>query len=257
MKLLSISSQMLHIMDRSFCKKNSQIRKISSLYALIIASIALSGCGFHSLYGEDVNNGTVSEDLKQIYIARIPNRVGQVLRESLQQDMAGNGSKAESRYVLRVQPAFDAEDVDIHADNTSGWTRLVGRAHWQLFTLAEHPKLLAQGQSRVLDGYTVTYAEPFAQRLNDETALSRMAHALGADITQQVATWFRTGVKEKGDECINVAQSSCSSQSPTFQAYPIPNAMPGAYGRNALMQSGEDGVPGIASGRVEVGAGRF
>ena len=223
----------------------------------VALSMTLSGCGFHSLYGTDVNNSTVSEDLKDIYVARIPDRVGQELREALQQKMAADGSQNIHRYVLKVQPTFNAENVDIHTDNTSGWTRLVGRAHWQLFTVAKQPNLLAQGNSRVLDGYTVTYAEPFAQQLNDETAMDRMAHALGADITQQVAAWFRTGVKEDGEESVDIAKSQPFTSPSSQMFYPVPNAMPGAYGQNTMVQAGEDGVPSIASGRLAVGAGRF
>ena len=219
--------------------------------ALAMAPLAglpalLAGCGFHPLYGEGANHVAVADDLKDIYVANIPERAGQQLRQALQTQMAGDGPEDPHQYTLRVQPNFGAESIDIHADNTSGRTRVVGRAHWQLFTVAEHPELLAQGDAQTLDGYTVTYEQFFAQTLNDETTLGRVAQALGAEITQQVATWFRTRVQP------------ASVAAPKPRAfYPLPNVMPESSNMTPMEQEGEDAVPDMATGRGPSGAGRF
>ncbi|MCX2561415.1 hypothetical protein OQ252_08420 [Acetobacter farinalis] len=222
-----------------FKPRTPQIFLNGSLAVLLLgAPLALSGCGFQPLYGERAHDPQIQAELKRIYVANIPERVGQQVRLALQQDMAGDGPEDPQGYRLVVQPSIGSEAIDIHADNTSGRVRMNGHAHWMLYTVEQSPKLLAQGDASALDGYTATYEQYFAQTLNTETANGRIAKALADQVTQQVSTWLRT----------QATPAERRDQGPKA-FYPIPNAIPNSEKDTPMEQEGADAIPDMATGR--------
>lgn len=211
---------------------------------LLALPVALSGCGFQPLYGEQKGQIAPEAELKRVYVPNIPERSGQQLRLALQQNMAGDRPEDPDGYTLIVQPYFGQESIDIHSDNTSGRIRMNAHAHWQLLTVEQYPKMLAQGDASALDGYTTTYEQYFAQTLNSETATGRVAKALADQVTQQIATWFRTHAKP----------SQRRDQGPRAY-YPIPNAIPDSEKETPMEQEGADAIPDMATGRNAPNAG--
>ncbi|GAN68639.1 lipoprotein [Acetobacter orleanensis] len=210
-----------------------------SLAVLLLgAPLALSGCGFQPLYGEREDAPQINAELKRVYVANIPERMGQQVRLALQQNMAGDGPEDPDGYKLVVQPSIGWESLDIHSDNTSGRVRMNAHAHWTLFSVEQYPKLLAQGDASALDGYTATYEQYFAQTLNGETTTGRVAKTLADQVTQQVATWFRT----------QVTPAQKRTQGPKA-FYPMPNAIPNSEKDAPMEQEGDDAIPDMATGR--------
>ena len=75
-------------------------RKIMSLVTLTIL-ISLTGCGFEPIY----NAGTSSvfeSDMREIEISPIKNRIGQQLRNELEQRILPKGRARFSKYILNV-----------------------------------------------------------------------------------------------------------------------------------------------------------
>ncbi|NHN84954.1 hypothetical protein GOB93_09905 [Acetobacter musti] len=209
-------------------------------YAVVlIAPLSVTGCGFRPLYEDTAKHAGVSETLKRIYVASIPNRYGQLVRLALQQDMAGAGPEDPDGYTLYVSPSMSNEAVDIHADNTSGRNRVVGRAHWRLFTVGRYPKLLAEGDATTMDGMNGTFEQYFAQSLNTETLQTRVAETLAETVTQQVAIWFET----------KAPTTKSRKRAPTY--YPIPNGIPNSSQEQPVERAGEDGLPAMATGRLD------
>ncbi|CAI9120141.1 hypothetical protein [Brytella acorum] len=204
---------------------------------VVLASLPLAGCGFQPLYGQvDGGQPQIAETLQNIYVANIPERNGQQLRLALQENLGGASSAAPEGYTLRVSPGFSSEYIDIHSDNTSGRVRELASAHWQLYTVEQAPKLVAQGDASTLDGMNTQFEQYFAQTMNHETAQARMAKTLANEITQQIATWFRSHVTPpKANKKIR-------------ERYFNPNAMPGKNGAQ-YDDSGPDGFPAAATGR--------
>ncbi|KFL92238.1 hypothetical protein AmDm5_0282 [Acetobacter malorum] len=210
-----------------------------SLAVLLLgAPLALGGCGFQPLYGEREDAPQINAELKRVYVANIPERIGQQLRLALQQNMAGDGPEDPDGYTLVVQPSVSSESLDIHSDNTSGRVRMNGHAHWTLYTVEQYPKFLAQGDATALDGYTATYEQYFAQTLNNETATGRVAKTLADQVTLQVATWLRT----------QATPAQKRTQGPKA-FYPMPNAIPNSEKDAPMEQEGDDAIPDMATGR--------
>ncbi|MDI2091547.1 LPS assembly lipoprotein LptE [Commensalibacter oyaizuii] len=217
-------------------KSIGKLLKISSLFVGI--GIFLAGCGFKPLYGDSANLD-VSDELKKIYVPVLNDRYGQLVRQSLQQNLAGSGPEDPKTYQLDVSPGLSEEAIDIHYDNSSGRARMIGTAHWVLKTISIDPVVLAQGDAQVMDGYTITYEQYFAQSLNDETAQARVAQNLANEVTQQIATWFRN----------NEAYQTRPKKPQTPKAtYMLPSMNPGSNGAQT-QGTGVDGMPAMATGR--------
>ncbi len=210
--------------------------------ALMAAPLLLSGCGFKPLYGEEKGGGAeVSTELKDIYVANIPERFGQQVRLALQAQMASDGPEDPHKYKLLVHPSVSAESIDIHGDNTTGRTRMLATAHWQLMTIEATPQLVTQGDTQTLDGYTSTYEQYFAQTMNMESTMGRIAQTLGEQVTQQVATWFRT----------HAHPATISDDRPKAY-YPSPNVIPESEKGAPMEQEGADAIPDMATGRAPI-----
>ncbi|WP_308720185.1 hypothetical protein [Komagataeibacter xylinus] len=223
------------------------VRRTGVLCALLM----LAGCGFSPMYkttgshiGPDgrPTSGNVLAELKQVYVARINERYGQLLRQALQQDMGGAGPENPTRYVLRIRTYLMNEAVDIHADNTSGRTRTTAFAHWTLETMDSDPEMLAGGDASVVDGVNNNYEQYFAQTLNLEGVRARVAKNLGDQVTQQVAAWFRTHAKPA---------ISGSVRGQNQPRYTDPNSIINPNNQMPAQQPGADGMPTMATGRTD------
>lgn len=209
--------------------------------ALMAAPLLLSGCGFRPLYGEEKGVVDTSDELKDVYVANIPSRFGQQTRLALQSQMASDGPEEPHKYKLVVQPSLSAEAIDIHGDNTSGRTRMLASATWRLVSIEANPRLLAQGSTQAMDGYTSSYEQYFAQTLNMESTEARMAQALGEQVTQQVATWFKT----------HATPAAAPNDRPKA-FYPSPNGIPESEKAAPTEQEGADAIPDMATGRAPI-----
>ena len=164
-------------------------RVASRIFLLGLLSASVSACGFQPLYGYGAPGQIDAQaQLKRVYVANIPDRYGQLIRLALQSQMAGAGPETPDGYTLQVNSWVTQESIDTHADNTSGRTRMTGHAHWALFTVGQSPQFLAAGDATTLDGVNSTFEQMFAENLNDETAIARVARTMADIITQQVAT---------------------------------------------------------------------
>jgi LPS-assembly lipoprotein len=156
------------------------------------ALLALAGCGFQPVYMPTAsgNNGVARRDLQSVFVAIIPDRPGQVLRQALQERF-GNDSGTPSAYDLQVSFGVAGEGIGIETDAIATRLRLNGTATWKL--LAHDPKrtLLTSGSARSLDGVNVIDAQYFAVDLEVEAVQQRIAENIATQIATQLAIWFR------------------------------------------------------------------
>lgn len=207
----------------------------------ILPILLLSSCGFRPLYSEGgASNRSVRGEMSQIFVDRINNRGGQLLRLALQEDLGSDDSSIPQKYTLSVSRNVGIDAVDIHTDNTSGRMRANASAHWRLYTVADQPKLLAEGDASLLDGYTTTFQQYFAQSLNMEALDARISKNLAGQISEQLAAWFNSHVMP------------AKRNDPVLPKYFDPNAMPSRNGQ-PMQKAGPDGFPAAATGRTDIG----
>lgn len=153
---------------------------------------ALAGCGFRPLYAPAASGapGPAAAEMAAIYVPIFADRPGQLLRQELQQRFEGTGTGTAKRYELVASIAVNVEAIAIQRDSSSSRVRLIGSAPWTLRVLSlDHP-VLAQGTSRILDGYNILNQQFFAADLESEVVIRRVAAALADQITTQVGAFF-------------------------------------------------------------------
>ena len=214
---------------------------------LPLACLSLAGCGFHPLHG--AGEASANAKLPDIFVAVIPGRSGQLLRQALQERLAGSSEAEPQGYTLRVGYALNSEAIAINGDNTSGRNRVVGRANWTLSTVAPAPVVIASGDARSMDGFNNVEAQYFFSTLASDTTSQRVADNLAGSITTQISTWF----VEHPDAATTEAGASATPPTPNLtpqRGFLGPQTVPGNSDQLPLQQLGPDGLPSEAIGRT-------
>ena len=168
------------------------VRRVARRAVLLGGGAALAGCGFRPLYMPSASGapGPAAAEMAAIYVPVASERPGQLLRQELQQRFEGTGTGTAKRYELVSYISVSAEAIAIQRDSSSSRIRLVGSAPWVLRVLSLDHAVLAQGTSRILDGYNILNQQYFAADLESEVVIRRVAAALADQITTQVGAFF-------------------------------------------------------------------
>ena len=153
--------------------------------------LALGGCGFRPLYQAAGGNREAEAGLSRIYVAILPERSGQLLRQALQERLDGSGSGVAKDFELTASLQIAGEGIAVQRDNSSSRIRLTASAPWVLRSLAPGRPVVTSGVSRVLDGYNVLDQQYFAADLENDAAIRRVASTLAEQITLALAGYFK------------------------------------------------------------------
>ncbi|MGH7068137.1 MAG: hypothetical protein ACREFO_19060 [Acetobacteraceae bacterium] len=163
--------------------------------ALLAAPLfLLGGCGFTPVYAP-VGSLSPSSDLAKVFVAVIPNRQGQVLREALQVRLEGSGGHAARTYTLRVNYGISSESIGINPDSSSSFTRFRASADWSLFPLLPGGSPLATGRATAQDSFSVIVNQYFYSDLTTSAVDRRLADEIANQIVLKLAAYFRKQAK--------------------------------------------------------------
>ena len=166
---------------------------IGRRWVLTAAAAGLGGCGFRPLYGRFGATGSaVGPELASIYVKVMPERQGQLLRQALQQRLAGADDSGTKVYELSGGLAIAAEAIGIQQDTSSTRIRFNGIAEWTLRKLDLANTRVTGGTAHVVDGVNINNQEYFAVDLETSSAFRRVAETAADQITQDLAIYFRT-----------------------------------------------------------------
>lgn len=155
-----------------------------------LAALALSGCGFTPLYG-GAQGTNASATLETIKVENIPERTGQILRQTLQQDLYRNGQPVQELYSLSVGYAITTTSEGIQADSSSSRGRITATANWSLSPIGNPSKVLTSGTATALNAVNVIDQQYFAGTLEMQAVNQQLANEISAQITAQLMAWFR------------------------------------------------------------------
>lgn len=155
-----------------------------------LAGFGLAGCGFRPLYGTGGEQAGVQDRLGEINVLLIPERNGQLLRQSLMNRLERGGAGAARRYDLSVQYSLAADAIAIQPDNSTSRVRLIATATWSLLAQDAQRRTLASGSAREVDAYNIINQQFFSAELTSTAVQRRMVDALAEQITQQLAVHF-------------------------------------------------------------------
>lgn len=155
-----------------------------------------AGCGFRPMYGERADGGGAAAGLRQVRVARILERNGQLMRRRLEERLATDESAA--RYDLRVGLAFGAEAQGFGRDGTPTRVRFTGTATWLLFDTGSPPRLVARGMERTFDAFNVPENQFFSSDTSRMAMEQRLVDQLAEDIVRSLSVRFEAGPPQAG-----------------------------------------------------------
>lgn len=155
-----------------------------------LALFALAGCGFTPLYGGDEGQDASSR-MEQVAVSNIPERPGQMLRISLETKLHATGAPVTEIYALNVIYSISTSDIGVLQDSATTYSRMQATAHWSLVPIGDPAHPLTTGMATGLDSQNIIDEQYFAQDLGTDTINQHLADMVAAEITRQIAIWFR------------------------------------------------------------------
>jgi LPS-assembly lipoprotein len=158
--------------------------------ATLAALLGLSACGFSPMYGGQAGSAA-SAQLDQVFVTNIPERPGQVLRESLETQLHADGAPTTELYALNVNYSIVSTGIGVLQDTATTRNRLTAKASWTLTPIGEPFKPLTSGTATAVNAENIIDQQYFALTLEGDTVNKELADQVAAEITAQIAAWFR------------------------------------------------------------------
>ncbi len=152
--------------------------------------LALAGCGFTPLYGQGGRAG-VAQRLDTVAVGNIPERTGQMLRESLETQLHTAGAPDRELYSLTVNYTIGTAGIGVQQDTATTRNRMTATASWVLTPIGGGAPL-ATGTATTENAANVVDQQYFALTLETGTVDKQLAETIAAQITSQVAAYFDT-----------------------------------------------------------------
>jgi LPS-assembly lipoprotein len=158
--------------------------------ALLLAAVALSGCGLRPLYGGG-SAGTVQSMLAAIEVAPIQGQSGWLVANALR-DRLGASGETTARYQLQVRLDDSIAGLGVRRDDSVTRERRTLRARYQLVDLSTGSVLLdaTAGSDAGIDVVGSEYATIAAEK----TALERLSGIVADQIVARVGRYAQSGV---------------------------------------------------------------
>jgi LPS-assembly lipoprotein len=155
----------------------------------LMASLFLAACGFEPLYSQN-ESGIGSHDyLRQIEVAPMEARLGQVVYTSLVNELTPLGTPAVPNYRLTLELKEKREGLGFEDDDTVTRFNYELLAKYQLRDFTSD-KILFQSASRSIAAYNVVDNQ-FATLTARHDAEARAAKDLSRSVKLQLALYFR------------------------------------------------------------------
>jgi LPS-assembly lipoprotein len=160
----------------------------SKAFALA-AVVLLAACGYTPIYGErgELPRGAQTQ-LANVQVLPIEERVGQMLRNVLLDQMNPGGMSAKPLYRLTVRLTEQSQELSVQKTQFATHANLTLLATYTLTRIADgHP--VYSGNSTMISSYNIV-DQPYATLAAEADARARAVRELGEDITQRVGAYF-------------------------------------------------------------------
>ncbi len=134
----------------------------------------------------------MAQRLDQVAVANIPERTGQLLRDSLQAQLEASGAPDVQRYLLNVSFSIAGQGEGVQEDTSVTRERFVATASWSLSPMGNPGQTLAAGRATSEDALNIIADQYFAQDLETNTVNRQLADEIAQQITTQVAVYFKS-----------------------------------------------------------------
>lgn len=156
--------------------------------AAIFLALALSGCGFHPLYGDSGLTAGTTDKLAAIYVEPIPERLGYELRNTLIDLFDASGRASHSAYRLRITFTIKSEGIAIQNDAAVTRYNDTMSVNYELTDKATGAAI-TKGVETGLSAYNVV-SSPYATLVAQQDADTRAAEDIAYRIRTDLAVYF-------------------------------------------------------------------
>lgn len=154
----------------------------------------LAGCGFSPVYAPRAGRVPQAE-LAKVFVAVIPNRSGQLLRQALQVRLEGSSASSAKLYTLAVNYGISSEGIGINPDSSTSFVRFNAKANWSLLNPVPGTPPLVTGVALAQDSYSVIVNQYFYSDLSTTAVDRRFADAIANQIVLRLAAYFHDHAK--------------------------------------------------------------
>jgi LPS-assembly lipoprotein len=154
----------------------------------MLAAALLTACGFQPLYGERSGGMQVRQAFSSIFIAPIPDRVGQLVRNQLIDALTPQGQSREPAYVLGVTLTQTKEGVAFQSDEQATRFNVTLGARFDLREIGGGA-IVVQGSTRSVAAFNIVRSE-FANITAEADAQRRAARQVADSIVLRVGVHF-------------------------------------------------------------------
>ena len=140
----------------------------------------VAGCDFEPLYGRQQSGADVSAELSQIAVPPIPERLGQMLRIELTNQLTPKGQPRAPAYVLDVSVAENKQELAIRKDASATRANLIITATFNLKD-RQTDESVFRGSLRSINSYNIIDAD-FATLTAENDARRRAVRDLATEI---------------------------------------------------------------------------
>ena len=167
-------------------------RFTASVLIVAVAGLALTGCGFAPLYGENSTAASpdVVDAMAQVSIRSLPNREGMKLRQVLREGLQPKGT-TNVVYDLDVNLATRVEELGIRPDATSSRANLIVLA---TFRLNEGGVQVYGDRVQSIVSYNIL-DDQYATVASQADAENRGIKQIGQEIKARLAVYFHDRLK--------------------------------------------------------------
>lgn len=148
--------------------------------------LGLSGCSLRPMYGED--NGSVGQKMHKVYVAYIPDRSGQMLRNRLQQILTPKGVE-KPEYKLKITLSVTRQEMAFLKDGIASRLQVQLRVKYSLEDYKDSKKV-TDGELLTVADYNIVLDGDYATVIAEEDALARAIHDIAWDIKINLANYF-------------------------------------------------------------------
>ncbi len=158
-----------------------------ALLGLLTGATWLAGCGFRPLHGGS-EGAAIDSDLAAIEVTASQDRIGQVLKNFLIDDLNPRGASEIGRYQLTVRTQRARNALIVQIDSTVTRYDMILAAFFELRDKADKTVLYRSAARRVAS-FNLRRA-PFATQVSQQDAEDRAARELSTYIRTELALYF-------------------------------------------------------------------
>lgn len=162
---------------------------------LVLAVFLVAACGFRPVNapnpGADAEaNAVNAAESGQVRVARIPDRVGQLVHNGLSARLNPEGYPYEPRYVLSVSLDEQIRETGFRLDETATRANLEIDARYELRD-AETGERLMRGRMNSINSANIL-DQPYATTVVERDARERGAEDVAEKIARDIRSWLQT-----------------------------------------------------------------